>query len=154
MILTRGENLKISSDSQNIKLVEQVIDDVCEEYKVNEDRYGNILIAVTEAVNNAIQHGNHNNPSKLVTITYSTDPSSITFFISDEGNGFDHVNLPDPTAPENIDKINGRGIFLMKNLSDNIQFDQNGKQVQLKFNFNWSSSIQNTLSIKKRSILN
>lgn len=136
MILTRGENLKISSDSQNIKLVEQVIDDVCEEYKVNEDRYGNILIAVTEAVNNAIQHGNHNNPDKSVTIAYKTDPSSITFFISDEGNGFDYVNLPDPTAPENIDKINGRGIFLMKNLSDNIQFDQNGKQVQLKFNFN------------------
>lgn len=136
MILTKGENLRISSDTQNIRLVERVIDDVCDQYKVNEDRYGNILIAVTEAVNNAIQHGNHNNPEKSVTITYNIDPSSITFFIKDEGNGFDHKNLPDPTAPENIDKINGRGIFLMKNLSDNIQFDENGKQVQLKFNFN------------------
>ncbi len=136
MNLTRGENLKISSDTQNITLVEQVIDDVCEQYKVNEDRYGNILIAVTEAVNNAIQHGNNNNPEKSVTINYSIDSISITFCILDEGNGFDHVNLPDPTAPENIDKINGRGIFLMKNLSDNIQFDQDGKQVQLKFNFN------------------
>lgn len=136
MILTKGENLKISSDTQNIRLVERVIDDVCEQYKVNEDRYGNILIAVTEAVNNAITHGNHNNPEKSVTIAYSIDPSSITFSISDEGNGFDYKNLPDPTAPENIDKINGRGIFLMKNLSDNIEFDENGKQVQLKFNFN------------------
>lgn len=136
MILTNGENLKISSDTQNITLVERVIDDVCEAYKVNEDRYGNILIAVTEAVNNAIQHGNNNDPEKSVTITYSVDPSAITFSVSDEGNGFDHINLPDPTAPENIDKINGRGIFLMKNLSDNMQFDQNGKQVQLKFNFN------------------
>lgn len=136
MILTKGENLRISSDTQNITLVEQVIDDVCEQYKVNEDRYGNILIAVTEAVNNAIQHGNQNNPEKSVTITYNIDPKSITFFISDEGNGFDHDNLPDPTAPENLDKVNGRGIFLMKNLSDNIAFDQNGKQVQLKFNFN------------------
>lgn len=138
MILTKGENLKISSDTQNIRLVERVIDDVCEQYKVNEDRYGNILIAVTEAVNNAITHGNHNNPEKSVTIAYSIDPSSITFSISDEGNGFDYKNLPDPTAPENIDKINGRGIFLMKNLSDKIEFDENGKQVQLKFNFNWS----------------
>lgn len=136
MILTKGENLKISSDTQNIRLVERVIDDVCEQYKVNEDRYGNILIAVTEAVNNAITHGNHNNPEKSVTITYSIDPSSITFSISDEGSGFDYKNLPDPTAPENIDKINGRGIFLMKNLSDKIEFDENGKQVQLKFNFN------------------
>ena len=131
MILTRGENLRISSDTQNITLVERVIDDVCEEYKVNEDRYGNILIAVTEAVNNAIQHGNNNDPSKSVTIAYSIDKGGITFYVSDEGNGFDHTKLPDPTAPENIEKINGRGIFLMKNLSDNIQFDQNGKQVQL-----------------------
>ena len=136
MILTKGENLKISSDTQNIRLVERVIDDVCEQYKVNEDRYGNILIAVTEAVNNAITHGNHNNPDKSVTIAYSIDPNSITFSISDEGSGFDYKNLPDPTAPENLDKVNGRGIFLMKNLSDNIQFDENGKQVQLKFNFN------------------
>jgi serine/threonine-protein kinase RsbW len=133
--LTKGENLKISSDTQNIRLVERVIDDVCEQYKVHEDRYGNILIAVTEAVNNAITHGNHNNPDKSVTIAYSIDPNSITFSISDEGSGFDYKNLPDPTAPENLDKVNGRGIFLMKNLSDNIQFDENGKQVQLKFNF-------------------
>jgi serine/threonine-protein kinase RsbW len=136
MILTRGENLRISSDTQNITLVERVIDDVCEAYKVNEDRYGNILIAVTEAVNNAIQHGNNNDPAKSVTIAYSIDSSGVTFYVSDEGNGFDHTKLPDPTAPENIHKMNGRGIFLMKNLSDNIQFDQNGKQVQLKFNFN------------------
>ena len=136
MILTKGENLKISSDTQNIRLVERVIDDVCEQYKVNEDRYGNILIAVTEAVNNAITHGNHSNPDKSVTIAYSINPNSITFSISDEGSGFDYKNLPDPTAPENLDKVNGRGIFLMKNLSDNIQFDENGKQVQLKFNFN------------------
>ncbi len=136
MILTKGERLKISSNTQNITLVERIIDDVCEQFKVNEDRYGNILIAVTEAVNNAIQHGNHNNPEKNVTIEYNVDSDSVTFSISDEGLGFDYKNLPDPTAPENIDKINGRGIFLMKNLSDKIEFDKNGKQVLLKFNFN------------------
>ncbi len=136
MILTKGEDLRISSDSQNIKLVEQVIDDVCEEYKVNEDRYGNILIAVTEAVNNAIQHGNNNDPKKNVIIKYNVEPNGITFSIADEGKGFDYKNLPDPTAPENIDKINGRGIFLMKNLADALEFNQDGKEVHLKFNFN------------------
>jgi serine/threonine-protein kinase RsbW len=136
MLVMKGENLKISSESQNIRLVEQVIDEICEEFKVNEDRYGNILIAVTEAVNNAIHHGNHNNPDKSVTIGYHLEPGGIIFSIQDEGPGFDFMNLPDPTAPENIDKINGRGIFLMKNLSDDIQFCQNGKEVQLKFNFN------------------
>jgi len=136
MILTKGESLKISSDTHNISLVERIIDDVCDQYKVNEDRYGNILIAVTEAVNNAIQHGNNNNPQKTVTIQYQVDPKSLTFSISDEGQGFDYNNLPDPTAPDNIDKINGRGIFLMKNLSDDLQFNEKGKQVSLKFNFN------------------
>jgi len=136
MILTTGENLRISSDTQNIRLVERVIDDVCDQYKVNEDRYGNILIAVTEAVNNAIQHGNGNNPEKSVTIAYNIDTNSVTFSIKDEGSGFDHNNLPDPTAPENIDKIHGIRIFLMKNLSDEIAFQEHGKQVRLKFNFN------------------
>jgi serine/threonine-protein kinase RsbW len=136
MILTKGEKLTITSNSQNINLVERVIDDVCEQFKVNEDRYGNILIAVTEAVNNAIQHGNANNPEKLVTIDYEVDPSCITFFISDEGKGFNFNELPDPTAPENIEKLNGRGIFLMKNLSDEIQFENEGTRVQLKFNLN------------------
>jgi serine/threonine-protein kinase RsbW len=136
MLVMKGENLKISSDSQNIHLVEQAIDEICEECQVNEDRYGNILIAVTEAVNNAIHHGNLNNPEKSVTIGYHLEPGGITFSIQDEGTGFDYLNLPDPTAPENIDKINGRGIFLMKNLSDGIQFCQNGKEVQLKFAFN------------------
>ncbi len=131
-----GDSLKISSDTQNLSVVERVIDEVCEKYKINEDRYGNILIAVTEAVNNAIQHGNSNNPEKSVTIRYEASPQSLVFSISDEGKGFDYQNLPDPTSPENIDKINGRGIFLMKNLSDDIQFNENGKQVMLRFNFN------------------
>ena len=136
MIPAKGEKLDITSTSENIRLVERLVEDVCDVFNLNEDNYGNILIAVTEAVNNAITHGNHSNPDKSVTIAYSIDPNSITFSISDEGSGFDYKNLPDPTAPENLDKVNGRGIFLMKNLSDNIQFDENGKQVQLKFNFN------------------
>jgi serine/threonine-protein kinase RsbW len=136
MPLMKEENLQINSDSQNIHLVEKVIDEICEEFKLNEDRYGNILIAVTEAVNNAIHHGNQNNPDKKVTLWYHLEPGGIIFSIQDEGSGFDYINLPDPTAPENIDKINGRGIFLMTNLSDEIKFCQNGKEVQLKFNFN------------------
>ena len=136
MIPARGQKLKIESSADNLRLVERLIEDVCEIYNVSEDNFGNILIAVTEAVNNAIYHGNKNNPSKSVQIGFENLEKKITFTVSDEGNGFDHINLPDPTAPENIDKMNGRGIFLMKNLSDNIQFDQDGKQVQLKFNFN------------------
>ena len=54
--------------------------------------------------------------------------------IEDEGVGFDYKNVPDPTAPENIENVNGRGIFLMEKLSDKIEFTRNGATVQLEFN--------------------
>jgi len=133
MVPAKGESLKISSDPQNLRLVEKLIDDVCQIYNVNQDCYGNILIAVTEAVNNAISHGNNNNPSKKVSIGFESDEKQLTFKIEDEGPGFDYQNLPDPTDPANLEKINGRGVFLMKNLADKIEFQNNGKQVSLSF---------------------
>ena len=129
----KAENLKINSTPDNLRLVERMIDDVCQVYKVNEDAYGNILIAVTEAVNNAIAHGNKNNPDKIVHIDFESGEKQLTFKIKDEGPGFDHANLPDPTDPANIDKVNGRGVFLMKNLADKIEFFNNGTEVCLSF---------------------
>ena len=101
--------------------------------KLNEDHYGNILIAVTEAVNNAIIHGNGNNEDKKVKVDVETGEDRVVFIVADEGSGFDFNNLPDPTAPENIEKPDGRGIFLMKNLSDEVNFDLNGSKVSITF---------------------
>lgn len=134
MVPAKGENLKINSKPDNLRLVERLIDDVCQIYNVSEDNYGNILIAVTEAVNNAISHGNKNNPDKLVYIGFDNAGSQLRFKIKDEGNGFDYSSLPDPTDPENLGKINGRGVFLMKNLADKIEFAGNGTEVFLYFN--------------------
>ena len=136
MIPARGQKLKIESSSDNIRLVERLIEDVCDVYNVNEDNYGNILIAVTEAVNNAIYHGNKGNPSLSVQIGFENQDKKITFSVCDEGQGFDYDSLPDPTDPNNIDKINGRGVFLMKHLADKVEFNQNGKEVLLTFNLN------------------
>ena len=131
---SKGESLKINSKADNLRLVEHLIDDVCRLHNVNEDNYGNILIAVTEAVNNAICHGNKNNPEKFVHIDFQTGDKQLIFSIKDEGPGFDYANLPDPTDPANIDKINGRGVFLMKNLADKIEFHNKGEAVSLAFN--------------------
>ncbi|MCW3075563.1 MAG: ATP-binding protein [Bacteroidetes bacterium] len=134
MVPAKGENLKINSNAENLRLVERLVDDVCHIYNVNEDSYGNILIAVTEAVNNAINHGNQNNPDKYVQIGFETDEKHLIFNIKDEGPGFDYQNLPDPTDPSNLDKVNGRGVFLMKHLADRLEFKDNGKEVSLAFN--------------------
>lgn len=136
MIPAKGQKLKIESSSENLRLVERLVEDVCEVYNVTEDNFGNILIAVTEAVNNAIYHGNKGNPTKSVQIGFENEDKRITFSVSDEGQGFDYNSLPDPTDPNNIDKINGRGVFLMKHLADKVEFNHNGKEVLLTFVLN------------------
>lgn len=136
MIPAKGEKLHITSSSDNIRLVERLVEDVCEVFNVNEDSYGNILIAVTEAVNNAMYHGNQGNPEKQIQIGFESGHKNIRFSVADEGAGFDHASLPDPTDPLNIDKPNGRGVFLMKNLADKVEFNNNGQEVLLTFNVN------------------
>lgn len=121
------------SVADNIHLVEKLVDEVCEELHVGADHYGNILIALTEAVNNAIHHGNKLDASKLTKIKFEKGDDELKFIIEDEGDGFDFDHLPDPTAPENIEKPNGRGIFLMKNLADKISFENDGRSVELMF---------------------
>lgn len=134
MILMEHQKLSISSKSENIVLVEKMVEDVCELYNINEDNYGNILVALTEAVNNAIYHGNQADPRKLIDISFKSRNNSISFIIKDQGNGFNYDNLPDPTDPEHIDKPNGRGVFLMKNLADKVEFQEKGSKVILTFN--------------------
>jgi len=127
--------LVINSDIQKISEVEKLIDKVCEDLHINEEIYGNILIAVTEAVNNAILHGNKEQINKKVTITVTQENNQthIVFTVEDEGEGFDFTKLPDPTAIENLEKPDGRGIFLMKNLSDKVEFFNNGSKVSITF---------------------
>lgn len=128
------QRLEFPSDPANLSKVEGLVDQICESYNINEDYYGNILIAITEAVNNAIDHGNKRDVSKMVVIDYFDENNTdIIFTIKDQGSGFDFDNLPDPTDPENIEKPNGRGIFLMKNLADKVLFEDQGKSVQITF---------------------
>ncbi|WP_235932945.1 ATP-binding protein [Acidiluteibacter ferrifornacis] len=127
------DSIKIPTHISSLSIVEKHIDSLCQNLSVAERCYGNVLIAVTEAVNNAIIHGNKNDESKEVTLNYYTEKKSLVFQIKDEGNGFDYENLPDPTDPVNIEKLHGRGVFLMKNLADDVAFEENGKSVTLSF---------------------
>ncbi len=128
--------LKIPSLTENIRIIESFIDNAKDQYNIDDDIYGNIMIAVTESVNNAIRHGNGLQNSKNVTISLNLEQDIITFAIQDQGPGFDFQNLPDPTAPENLDKPGGRGIFLMKHLADEVKFKDEGRLVELRFYVN------------------
>lgn len=125
--------MQIASQPESINLVEKLIDEIKNDNNVHEECYGNMLVAVTEAVNNAIQHGNKYDAEKKVTISYEVEPDQISFIITDEGHGFDYLNLPDPTDPDNLEKLTGRGVFLMKHLADQIIFSDNGRVVELYF---------------------
>jgi serine/threonine-protein kinase RsbW len=122
--------------TENIRMIESFIDNAKDKFHLDDDIYGNIMIAVTEAVNNAIKHGNNNNKAKNVHLSLSLEDSLLKFTVKDEGSGFNYDNLPDPTAPENLEKPGGRGIFLMKHLSDEVEFKDNGRIVELSFYMN------------------
>jgi serine/threonine-protein kinase RsbW len=126
--------IQIPSLVENIRIVESFIDNAKDQYKISDDLYANIMVAVTESVNNAIRHGNNCDKNKNVNLTLLLEDKSIKFIVEDEGNGFDFNNLPDPTAPENIEKPGGRGIFLIQNLCDEVNFLNEGRIIEMIYN--------------------
>lgn len=127
------KDLQITSDVQNLRQVEKLIDELQFELDLSDESYGNVLVATMEATNNAIVHGNKSDPNKIVNLHIEKENDELLVKLSDQGEGFDPKSIPDPTAPENIEKINGRGIFLMERLSDEINYSDQGRIVELKF---------------------
>ena len=134
MVLAENQKLLIPSKAENIVLIEKMVDDVCDLFDIQEDLYGHILVALTEAVNNGLQHGNKANTTKHIEVTFKVKDNKIFFTVKDEGPGFDYTTLPDPTDPKNIEKPTGRGIFLMRHLADGVSFEDKGTKVILEFN--------------------
>lgn len=125
--------LKLASNPGNIAEVENFVQKLVSRYKISPDKQCNILISLTEAVTNAIIHGNHKDENKEVQVRLNKMKNYLSFRVSDQGTGFDYKSLPDPTAPENLTKCGGRGVFLMQQLSDDIRFFDNGRTVEMQF---------------------
>lgn len=127
--------LVIESLPENIHKVEDLIENLREEFEFKDDVYGNVMIATTEAVNNGIIHGNKSDGTKTVTVRIvTTNPYRLIIQVEDQGPGFDYANLNDPTAPENLENPGGRGVFLMSHLCDELNFANEGRKVELVFN--------------------
>ena len=125
--------ISIPSQIESISIVENFIDELSIELGLVADVYGNVLISVIEAVTNSIVHGNKFDNSKFVNVKFSYNQPFLNIIVSDEGTGFLFDNVPDPTKPDNVEKPDGRGVFLMKHLADEITFYRAGATVNLKF---------------------
>jgi len=128
------KELRFSADLNNLDRVEKFVNSILEFEEVDERLYGNIIIAVTEGVNNAVVHGNRSDALKEVQLQYNSSDTAIEFRIKDQGKGFNHKDIPDPTLPENVKKLDGRGVFLISSLADQIKFHENGSLLEMQFN--------------------
>ncbi len=123
----------LSSAPENIAEVESLVNQLVADFQLCPEITCHILVSLTEAVNNAIVHGNKADKAKLVTIKFRHLNGTLEISVKDEGTGFDHSVLPDPTTPENIMKLGGRGVFLIKQLADDVYFMDNGSTVAMRF---------------------
>jgi len=128
-----NKKIQIESEISNIRIVENAIDDAIGEIGISKESYGKILVSTLEAVNNAIIHGNRSNPAKKVEILISYKVDILKIKIRDQGNGFNPDEVPDPTFPENLEALNGRGVFLMMRLADEIKYSKKGNTVTMTF---------------------
>ncbi len=125
----RRKNITVLSRMQNLdKVVAELVNFVAGNTTIKEDA---IELAVTEAVANAIIHGNKSDPRKKVHAHISINPQQITLQIADEGLGFDYKKLADPTKQENLYKQGGRGIFFIQYFMDEVKFNRTGNEITM-----------------------
>jgi len=125
--------LQLPSSPESITLLENLIEEIADKYQVSDDVFANMMTCLNEALNNAILHGNKQDPNKKVIVNAEVEGRRITWTVTDEGAGFDYVHLADPTAPENLEALTGRGVFIIKHLADQCVFNAAGNEVELLF---------------------
>ncbi len=133
-LVDKDYRLELDSNPEGVAEIEGFVEQIREEVEIPDELYANILVCLTEAVNNCIIHGNKFSPVKKVVLTCLKKDNVISFTAADEGEGFDFEHLPDPTAPENIEKVTGRGVYLMRQLSDYLKYANGGATVEMRFN--------------------
>lgn len=118
--------LKLPSSPNSVSQLEHFLRKVINEHRVCESKFSDILVSLTEAVNNAIIHGNQNDVKKKVMVKCKTSNRGLQFSIVDEGKGFNPEAIPDPTSAEKLETCGGRGVFIINALADKVAIKSNG----------------------------
>jgi serine/threonine-protein kinase RsbW len=125
--------LRLKSVPESINRLEHLIEEVCDQNNLNQTYLGCITIALTEVFENALNHGNKGNPDKTITIEFQKTNSGLQFIVRDEGKGFDFKSIPDLKEDGKAKVFPGRGIFLIKCLSDDVRFVGKGNELVIGF---------------------
>ncbi len=125
--------LKLTSTQNSVQKIEHIIRSLLELYKIEHTKFAEILIATTEAVNNAIEHGNKCDESKFIYLETQVEDQNMCIRIEDQGCGFCETEVADPTQADRLTEQGGRGIMVMRHLTDDIMFLKNGRVVELRF---------------------
>jgi serine/threonine-protein kinase RsbW len=123
----------LESKPESICELESFVRSIADKYQLNESLYADILLTLTEAVNNAILHGNKKDCNKKVNIHLKQNNDRLHIFVEDQGNGFDPDSLKNPTDPDQIQGCGGRGVYLINQICHSVHFHKNGSVVQLCF---------------------
>jgi serine/threonine-protein kinase RsbW len=123
------------SEKTSLALVEPILENLRAYLGIKDENFYNIMIAVTEAVNNAITHGNKLSPVKKVYFLVKADEEKIYINVKDEGDGFDPARIADCLEPENLLKSSGRGVFIIRELMDDLKISSNstGTSVEMSY---------------------
>jgi serine/threonine-protein kinase RsbW len=128
------EKLTLDSRPENISSIERFVEEICDYYNINDTYFGNILIALTEAFKNAVAHGNNNDESKKIHVVFESKPKGLSFTVTDEGSGFDPDSVKDPLDLNiSSDTPTGRGLFLIRSLSDKVNITNEGSSIEMFF---------------------
>jgi serine/threonine-protein kinase RsbW len=134
--------------------VEHLIEEVCNEYNLEQNYLGCISVAVTEAFQNALIHGSKLNPTNNISIEFEKNASGLQFRISDEGDGFDYESIPDVKDDGKEKEFPGRGIFLIKSLADDVTFIGKGNILEIGFkisSINYETAVDRISKLKDYS---
>jgi len=133
--MKRHREIKIESSVDQMYRVEQFVEGISDDHMLYGSYFGNIMMAVTEAVQNAIFHGNREDRSKLVRISENLTKEGLWIMVADQGNGFNFKDylLKDADSGYNLQKT---GLLVIQKLCDEVRFEANGSRLEMLFRIN------------------
>jgi len=153
-MIQENKTLEINSTKENVHQVETLIEEICEDFNLNDTYLGSITVAVIEAFENAVKHGNKNDPSKKVIVNFQKSTSGLSFSIKDEGEGFDYQSIPDPKSNKMGLHFPGRGVFLIQSVADDVKYIGKGNEIEIGFkisSINFETAVDRIKKMKNYS---